>query len=1170
MRCPACSSDNVDGQKFCGQCGSPLARVCPACSAAVSAAQKFCGECGSVLSAAVLAAPVVPAQAGPVAERRTVSVLFADLVGFTTMSESRDPEEVRELLSRYFDVANTTVARYGGEVEKFIGDAVMAVWGVPTAHEDDAERAVRAGLDLVEAVAALGTDVGLADLRLRAGVVTGEVAVTLGATGQGMVAGDAVNTASRVQSLAPAGTVWVDQATRQATVAAIAYADAGIHELKGKSSSVQLFEARRVVAGVRGTQRVDGLEAPFTGRDREFRLVKEMFHACAEERRARLVSVVGVPGIGKSRLAWEFFKYLDGVATLAYWHVGRCLSYGEGVAYWALAEVVRMRLRIAESDPADVARERLADGLAEYVPDADDRGWLEPRLGILLGLGEGATFARDELFAAWRLFFERLTATAPVVIVIEDLQWADDSLLDFLDYLLDWSANSPLYVLTMARPEVEERRPGWGGGRRNATSLYLEPLSDVAMRTLVAGLVDGLPEPVTDLLVARAEGVPLYAVETVRMLIDRDVVVPREGRYVLADPAASLADLDVPASLQALVAARIDGLSAEERRVLSDAAVLGQSFTREGLEAVLAATGSSVDLDAALAALVRKEILGLQADPRSPERGQYRFLQAVLRQVPYDTMSRRDRKVRHLAVAAHLADSDELSAVLASHYLDAADAVPTDADAAGLRDKAREYLVRAADRAASLGAPMEAMRYYERALALAEDQRLVAHLSERVGNMLSTAGDPAAALPYLARAHEMYEGWGELAALARVAAAEGDAMWLAGRQEDGIALMEPVFAACESLGADRNLARLAGVLGRCHVFVPHNEEAVRWCERAATLAEHTGSWSDLVYALNYRSVALMNLARPQEARGLLALCIELIRRHVDEARFVAPYNNIAILEFYRAPRSGLEMAREGLELARRCGDRGMELYQGEKTMTGLMLLGDWDAAEELGHELLSTPLGSSRGAEVVKAPLRYIRYYRGDVEGVRALTVRDHTFEHDMAPMFADARAMELLAEGQPADAVQASKEAFDLGFGSLGPEDMGYTVARPIGVALDAGDVDGAEQMLVRLEAWPAGARATFVDAQIARLRSRVTAARGSDEGVVEGFQTAERLFAELGMPFYLAETRLDHATWAAGAGRTDEARALVEQAVPAFERLRALPYLRRASELSGVSVYQ
>ncbi|HET9840779.1 MAG TPA: adenylate/guanylate cyclase domain-containing protein, partial [Nocardioides sp.] len=337
--CASCGADQPAGAKFCNHCGAPMSAGCPACGALAPPGSSFCNECGTRL-----AAPAESVPATPVASRRITSVLFGDLVGFTTLSESRDQEDVRELLSRYFEECSRIVARYGGTVEKFIGDAVMAVWGVPTTNEDDAERSVRAGLELVAAVTALGSEVGVPELAMRVGIVTGEVAVTAGAELQGMVAGDPVNTASRVQSAAAPGQVWVDETTRLLTNASISYADVGSHALKGKADPMPLWAARAVVAKAGGAQRADGLEAPLVGRDRELRVVKELYHGVADTGRAALVLVSGDAGVGKTRLGWEFSKYTDGLVEACRWHSGKCVSYGEGVAYYAVAEAVRNRL----------------------------------------------------------------------------------------------------------------------------------------------------------------------------------------------------------------------------------------------------------------------------------------------------------------------------------------------------------------------------------------------------------------------------------------------------------------------------------------------------------------------------------------------------------------------------------------------------------------------------------------------------------------------------------------------------------------------------------------------------------------------------------------------------------------------------------------------------------
>src|SRR6266542_3505690 len=574
MICSNCGAENPSVGKFCLQCGHRLARACPACGTALPSDARFCGECGSTI--APNQAPSRAGDAGPVArapgpaetatERRLVSVLFADLVGFTTLSESRDSEEVRDLLSRYFDVCRTVISRYGGTVEKFIGDAVMAVWGTPVANEDDAERAVRAALDLVGAVETLSAEIQAAELKARAGVLTGEATVNLQASGEGMVAGDLVNTASRIQSVAEPGSVFVGE-----------------------------------TAGRGGLMKSEGLEPPFVGRDRELKLVKDLFHACVDEGRATVVQVTGIAGIGKSRLAWEFFKYMDGLTNVFMWHRGRCLAYGEGVTYWALAEMVRGRADILEGEDRASASAKLREAEERYVPDPEDRRFVEPRLAHLIGLQERTAPDKTDLFAGWRLFFERLAEQLPVLMVFEDLQWADPSLLEFLDYLLEWSRGFPIFVMTLSRPGTDRTSLA---ARRNATSIYLEPLSGQAMEQLLTALVPGLPAELTRKIIDRAEGVPLYAVETVRMLLDRGLLVEDGPVYRVT---GEIEDLDVPQTLQALIAARLDGLTTGERRLVQDCSVLGKTFTRAAAAALTSLPER--ELEPLLASLMAKEIL---------------------------------------------------------------------------------------------------------------------------------------------------------------------------------------------------------------------------------------------------------------------------------------------------------------------------------------------------------------------------------------------------------------------------------------------------------------------------------------------------------------------------------------------------------------------------------
>src|SRR3990172_6690914 len=563
VACSTCGTPNEAGRKFCAECGSKLGVACAACGTINPASVKFCGECGATMRTDAAAAPALTPAASAAAtestaERRLVSVLFADLVGFTTLSENRDAEETRELLTRYFDVARGVIERHGGTVEKFIGDAVMAVWGAPTAHEDDAERAVRAALELVAAVPGI-TD-GSAAIQARAGVLTGEAAVTIGATNQGMVAGDLVNTASRLQSAAAPGTVLVGEATYHAAATAIAFEPAGEQAMKGKPPPVPAWRA--IAGGARrgGAGRSELLEPPFVGRDEELRLLKDSFEATGRERKSRLISVIGQAGIGKTRLSWGFEKYLDGVV-----------------------EMVRRRAGIGEGDDDETVRAALNAMLEQFVPDAAERRLLAPRLAGLLGIEELPSESREELFAAWRTFFQRMAEQAPVIMVFTDLQWADQGMLDFVESLLTWARNEPIFVVALSRPDLLERRPDWGSGVRSVTRVTLEPLADAQIAEMLEGLVPGIPAPALRSIVERAEGIPLYAVETVRMLLDRELLVADDGRYRLT---GEIGSLGVAQTLQALIASRLDANLPEDRALLQDASVLGQSFTTEALAAV--------------------------------------------------------------------------------------------------------------------------------------------------------------------------------------------------------------------------------------------------------------------------------------------------------------------------------------------------------------------------------------------------------------------------------------------------------------------------------------------------------------------------------------------------------------------------------------------------------
>jgi class 3 adenylate cyclase/tetratricopeptide (TPR) repeat protein len=1168
LLCASCGRENREGRKFCVGCGRPLAveLTCAACGAPYEPDESFCGDCGAPLAA--MRAPPTPAVVvsaeAAVAERRLVSVLFADLVGFTSLSESRDPEEVRELLSRYFDTCRRLVELYGGTVEKFIGDAVMAVWGTPVATEDDAERAVRTALDLVAAVQALGQEAGVEELRARAGVMTGEAAVNLAAVGQGMVAGDLVNTASRVQSVAEPGSVFVGETTRRTTEGTVVYEPAGSFELKGKEGETSLWRAVRVVSGRGGSLKSEGLEAPFVGRERELRQIKDLFHVCAEEGRAQLVSVTGIAGIGKSRLAWEFYKYFDGIAQTIYWHRGRCLAYGEGVTYWALADMVRMRCRIAEDDPQEEALQKLQAALEEHLLDPEERRFVEPRLAQLLALAEGPSHERQDLFAAWRLFFERLADAYPTALVFEDMQWADSSLLDFVEYLLEWSRDKPLFVVTLARLELSEKRPTWGAGHRNFTSMYLEPLSEQAMQELLVGLVPGLPTALRDRILARAEGVPLYAVETVRMLLDRGLLVEDGATYKLV---GEVETLEVPETLHALIAARLDGLSPEERKTLGDAAVLGKTFAPHALAAL---SGLERDrLDELLGGLVRREVLGLQSDPRSPEQGQYSFLQDLLRHVAYETLPRRERRAKHLAAADHLTATlgeEEVAEVVASHLLNAYRLDPDAPDAEALRGKAHQALFQAGERAASLGASSEAQRYFEQVAELASELQGQAVALNRAGEMALGAGETERAAELFAQAIELYEAAGDSHAAARASSSLAGAEQHLGRIEQAIERMEAAYQLVGEDDPDADLVFLIQRLGGAHWFAGNPERSAELTERSLDLAEALQLPEELVRGWNRKAV-LISPRRPEEARSLLQAALDAALAHE-----LYPAASVACAELsdqgFRRDRysESLDHLEQALELARRIGHRPGEWFALSEMTYALTMLGRWQEALARLAEIPDEQIGKSA---LLLSPVDgildiYVR--RGQLDEARRLLSRyeelGRSGDIQAASAYQPALAAVRLAEGDHRAALAAAEQALatreTLGIAAQGAK-LAFLYALEAARAL--GDEAKMNELLEIVEALAPGLRPPFLDATAHRFRAHLA---GADPGADRHYSTAEAQLRSLELPFHLAVAQLEHAEWLTVRGHPDDAQPLLAGARETFERLQAKPWLERVDSVS------
>ena len=1078
---------------------------------------------------------------------------------------------MRELLSRYFELAASIVGRYGGQVEKFIGDAVMAVWGTPVAQEDDAERAVRAALELVGAVSEFGGESGFEALAARASVLTGEAAVNLGAAGQGMVAGDLVNTASRVQGAAEPGTVLVGDTTRRATESAIAYTDAGAQKLKGKAEAMQLWQALRVTAGRAGGLKSQGIEPPFVGRERELRLAKELFHASADESKAHLLSIVGIAGIGKSRLSWELYKYLDGITQEVAWHRGRCLAYGDGVTFWALAEMVRMRAGIVEGEDAGTAWPKLDAALDTYVLDGEERAWIRPRVAQLLSLESTQELEQSDLFAGWRLFFERIADRDPVVLVFEDMQWADAPLLAFVEYLLEWSRNHAIIVLALARPELAERHAQWGaGGPRNATTLSLEPLTAEAMEALLDGFVPGLPDDLRGQILQRSEGVPLYAVETVRMLLDRGLLeqVGDEHR-----PSGPIEALEVPETLQALIAARLDGLPADERALLQDAAVLGKTFSRAGLAAVSGSVED--DINHLLTALVRKEVLALQADPRSPERGQYSFLQDLLRQVAYETLSRKERKVRHLAAADHLerewldGEQGEVVEIAAAHYLAANELDPEADDAATIRAKAEAMLVQAGERAAALGATESAERYFDHAIQLGDSKLRIAELHERAGEMAFMGARGASARTHFELAVETYTELGLTHPAARVTARLGIVTWHFERDlERAIADMERSLSVLVDEEQDADLATLIGQLARALYFTGRVDDAMERNELALEIAEALELPDVLSHALNTKSLILYYAkGRRQEGTVLMkhALDVALAHNRLDAA--FRAYNNImSYLGNESQSREALEYASASEALARRAGSDRDVSQALQWRMNLLFTLGEWDEALGIADELQEhAPSESGRRWAVIASVPLFV--FRGQLdEARRRLAIQEGGLDPNEVQhvlFYRENEALVRIAEGKPADALAAAEAAIQ----TASPQGLAWVSgALETGVqAAFALENDAkVDELLAMIEQAPPGQLTPVLRALGARFGARRAAGQSDDVTAQAGFRAAAAILREIEWPFDLAVVLLEHAEWLAGENRLEGAEPLAAEAREIFERLRAAPYLERLDRLS------
>jgi class 3 adenylate cyclase/tetratricopeptide (TPR) repeat protein len=774
-------------------------------------------------------------------ERKVVTVLFADLVGFTARAEVLDPEDVEAILSPYHERLRLELERFGGTVEKFIGDAVMALFGAPLAHEDDPERAVRAALAIRDWAREEG------EVQVRIAVNTGEALINLGArlaSGEGMAAGDVVNTTARLQSAGPVNGVLVGETTYRATRQAIDYCGADAVEAKGKTVPVRVWEA--VAARSRVTSEAVSVSSPLVGRERELAVLSELLVRVRDESSPQLVTLVGVPGIGKSRLVYELMQVVERGGVLTYWRRGRSLPYGEAVPLWALSEIVKAQTGILEGDSAEAVQDKLHDEVSRLFPEAREAAWIESQLRPLARVapeGEQGGDRRDESFAAWRRFLEGMAEHRPLVLVFEDLHWADDELLDFIDHLIEWASGVPILIVGTARPELLERRSAWGGGKLNVTTLSLAPLSEADTSRLLASLLERpLPaaERQTELL-ARAGGNPLYAEQYAQLL--------REG--------ADDADLTVPESIQGVIAARLDLLPPEEKALLQDAAVLGKVFW---LGSVVDGRSPNV-AEAALHALDRKGFVRRARASSVADESEYTFLHLLIRDVAYGQIPRGVRAEKHRRAAEwieSLGRPDEHAETLAYHYLSAlelarASRQPTDE----LANRARHALREAGDRAAALNAFDAAARSYASALELwppndAERPRLLL----AYGTMLAIGQESGEEELELAASALLDLGDSEHAARAELLLADSD--WRAAQRDAADAHLERAVHLVEDTPSSPAKATVLSEVSRFHMLGGRFDDAIQIGRQALEMASELGLDEVRAHALNNIGSARVN------------------------------------------------------------------------------------------------------------------------------------------------------------------------------------------------------------------------------------------------------------------------------------------------------------------------
>jgi class 3 adenylate cyclase/tetratricopeptide (TPR) repeat protein len=1185
LACATCGTENPEGARFCMNCGSSLARSCPRCGTEAQPGARFCMSCGASLDAPAappLEAPEPPGPAAPAAdERRRVTVLFADLSGYTAVAERMDPEAVKALVDSALRRLGQEVERFGGTVDKYIGDNVMALFGAPVAHEDDAERAVRAGLAMQDAMSEVNAELpdGV-DFELRVGINTGEVLA--GAVGSSYtVVGDTVNVAARLQSAARPGSVTVGERTMQATRHAVQYEALAPLALKGKAERVPAWEVAHLIAPHPVGRGEPGREAPLLGRDYELATLESRFEKVVTEKRPQLVTLLGEAGVGKSRLLREFELRLGEGDSGAYLSTGRCLPYGGGVVYWALAEILRAECGIVETDSSEEAWRKLCRFMEHVMeasgkPDAEMAERKAALIGRSLGMdvpaglahaeGDDPERVREAFFSALRAGIEALATQHPLVLAFEDIHWADEGMLDAIEHLARW-VRAPLMLLCLARDELLDRRPDFGGGRRNSTRLFLEPLAPADTGALVEALLPGQPqdaEEIVSTVVERSGGNPLFAEEIVRRLAEDGGDRPAE----------------LPDTVQGVLAARLDALDPFERKLVQQAAVVGRTFWEDSLAPVAQEEGR--DLSHALVSLQDKDILAPSAEGKLAGERELAFKHVLIRDVAYGMLPKAVRSRKHFEVGSFIEQragdrADEVAPLLAEHYRHAASlgregGVPPN-ELREMLERAVRFLEEAGDAACLLFSNAEAASHYRHARELAADgepgvmarlgEKLggvalrlgrvdqaievwrecldyhrgqevldrVADLHRKIGYALSQKGDRSAAIEHYQKGINLLKDGDPRIELVRL---YEEAAWLylhTGDNMLAIYASEKALRLAERLGEDRAASRAHGIFGRVFGRIGDNQKARENLERAVDLARGAEPGETVLALAALGRHLETSEADVNGARAAYEEALELAQRTGNLPAQVELQSELAQLAAYRAEWGrAAAAAAASAELAEREGLEGKLCLPYALQALLLWRNGELDQATQLyrrAHELAER-VGWSELAFQTLYGLALTQRDAGDLSGAKA-TLDSAVDVCERAGLIAQSiqatgtRAVVLALAGRREQAAESAAETAKLA------ERIHY----PLGRA--------------------------------AALEARGAAATDSEEGAALLLE-AEAAWAELERPLEAARCRLLAGRALAGHD-AERSRELLEGAAAESERLGVAHLAQRARELAAAA---